>query len=290
MRRNSRTSARSSRRHAGRRFRGEADSRNRLGYALIAGSALVCAALGFAAARPTVQIDPVNGCPVGNRTPQAHTIILVDETDRLSPDDLHYLRSVIKTEYLWLPKHGRLTIRNIVADPEKAEDTVICRISDGSDIKGVLVNKRKVQQDFDRTAGARLKALSAELASAPQEPYSPILEFIGRVMERADFGANVKARRLVVVSDFAQHSPLVSHYERFRSDLPDYVEDQLHHDMSGVEVRLHYISRAKLRMQGERHKAFWTGHLETMGAHAVLGRSLVIGETPDKETWIDAPA
>jgi hypothetical protein len=255
---------------------------------LIGGSVLIAVACGATVtAFGSPKIDEMTGCPIGARAPQAHTIILVDETDSLSNDELKYTRSLIRTEYFWLPIGGRLTVRSIVADPEQAGDIVVCRISDGSDVLGINTNPKRLERDFQRIAGAKLEQLYEMLAHASPQEASPILENVAQTMDRPDFGYSVESRRLVVISDFAQHSALASDYSP-RRRLDANSQAQLQRDMSDVAVRLHYIARRKLpAVQGSGHKAFWTRYFKDMGANVALGHDLLIGEDRDKETWID---
>lgn len=238
-----------------------------------------------------VKISQTTGCPLGNKTPPAHTIILVDETDKLSARELKYLGSLIRTEYLWLPDGGRLTVRNITGDADATEEILICRINDGSNVLGIARNKRKVEKDFQRIAGARLTALLEGLAAARPQPASPIAEFISQTMERPDFGANVPRRRLVVYSDFVQHSSLFSQYHvrHHQYRIGEQTESEIHHDMTGVTVRLQYVPRRSLSgIQGAGHKEFWESLLKNMGANDIaIGHDLLIGENQKREIWID---
>jgi hypothetical protein len=233
-------------------------------------------------------LDPHTGCPVDHRTLAAHTVILIDETDELSRDELRYAKSLIMTEYSWLPIGGRLTVRNIVEDPDLGEDIVVCRMEDGSHSLGLVSNRRKLRQDFQRIVGARLEDLFTALRMAKPQKYSPILEYIAAVFDRPDFGKNIKERRVVLLSDMAQHSKLFSQYRRHRGGLPADTERELHRDMTGAHVRIHYIVRPKLRaLQTEAHRRFWIEYLRGQGADVALGHELLIGEDPNRETWND---
>jgi len=263
---------------------------DRWGYVLIGVSILTIGAFGAAVAAVSgPKLDPSTGCPPGQGAPPAHTLILVDETDSLTRQELGYARALIRTEYQWLPMGGRLTVRNIVADPNAAEEISVCRMSDGGDVLGIFKNPKKVKRDFQKTAGAKLDKLYADLAVAPPQDASPILEFLSQAMDRPDFGMGVPTRRLVVLSDFAQHSDLVSHYGPHPNlTLGEDVRDELWRDMNDVEARLHYIPRRKLaQLQGARHRAFWTSHLRRMHANALIGHDLLLGEDRTREITID---
>lgn len=266
------------------------DDRNGLYMIGAAGAAIILVVILAMTLFREVKIDPRTGCPVDHKPPKAHTIILLDETDSLSRDDLAYAKSVIANEYYWLPVGGRLTVRNIVSDPDLAEDIVVCRMLADTEVLGAGRNPKKVKQDFERIAGARLDELYTALRTAKPQAQSPIMEYVSNAVDRANFGANVKLRRLVLVSDAAQHSDLFSQYgERARSQPSKAAMAELERDLSNVQVRVHYILRRKLKaVQGEAHRRFWKDYLQAMGATDVaLGHGLLIGEKPDRRTWND---
>ena len=237
------------------------------------------------------KLDIKTGCPITHVAPVAHTIVLVDETDRLSRDDLAYTKSVIMNEYYWLPIGGRLTVRNIVPDPDRAEDIIICRMDDGSDDPGLLHTVKKLRQDFNRIVGARLDELLTALRVATPQKSSPILEYISAVFDRPNFGPNIRDRRLVIISDMLQHSALFSQYgRRSGKQLGADARSELERDMHGVNVRIHYIRRPNVaRLQSQRHRDFWTAYLKGMGANVALGHTLAIGEDPSREVHDDEP-
>jgi hypothetical protein len=235
------------------------------------------------------KIDQKTGCPVVHSPPTAHTIILIDETDELPRDELAFAKALILNEYYWLPEGGRLTVRNIISDPELAEDIVVCRMSDGSGDLGLTKNPKKLHQDFERIAGKRLGDLFTDLRTAAPQRKSPILEFISESFDRPNFGANVKQRRLVVLSDMVQFSSALNQYgRRKKGKLTASAALELRREMAGVAVRIQYVRRPKLAsIQTEMHRAFWTDYLKGQGAAVALGHSLLLGEEPTRETWDD---
>ncbi len=266
--------------------------KDRIGYIIIAlsiGVVVLFTALSFTVFAKD-RIDPRTGCILNNRPPEAHTIILIDETDALTRDDLAYTRAVIFNEYYWLPIGGRLTVRNIISNPDLAEDIVICRVDDGSGSWGIHDNPRMIRQTFQNVAGRRLEELYTALRTAPEQNASPIAEYIASTADRANFGTNVPNRRLVMISDMAQHSDLLSQYSVSRGGRIDSsLLDQVERDLAGIQTRVHYISRRELaHIQGDEHRRFWLDYFRRMGSEDVaIGHGLLIGEEPSRETWDD---
>jgi hypothetical protein len=267
------------------------EQKDRFGYLLIGSSlavVLLLAVLGLTVLR-TDRIDPKTGCPMNHKAPAAHSVVLVDETDALSRDELAYAKAVILNEYYWLPIGGRMTVRNIIAEPDLAEDIVVCRMDDGSKALGLASNPRMLRASFQKVAGARLDDLYTALRKAPLQKMSPIMEYVAATMDRPNFGSDVKDRRLVVISDMAQHSDLFSQYGHDRHPRPtDDAMEQLRRDLTDVHVRIHYVPRRSLaKLQGPAHRAFWIDYFKHMHADTALGHSLLIGEDPQRETWTD---
>jgi hypothetical protein len=262
-------------------------SQDRRGLLFIAVSVgVILGAVGLGLAFHSEAVSKTTGCPMSHHAPAAHTLILLDETDKLAKGEVDYARHIIMNEYFWLPIGGRLTVRNILASPDDGTDIVVCRLDDGSKILGLSKNPKKVKQDFQKIAGAKLNELLVNVATAPTQTYSPIAETVAGVMDRADFGADIKARRLVLLSDMAQHSPDFSQYG---AGTPHSNLGEFHRDMSGVEMRIQYIPRHELvKLQTEAHRRFWLNYFRAMGAHVELGHSLTLGDA-NKETWSDVP-
>ena len=259
--------------------------------AVAIGAVSCLAIIGFGALAMSyhqVDIDQTTGCPTNAHKPAAHTAVLVDETDKLSPSDLSFAKSLIRTEYINLPVGGQLTIRNIVSDPDQSRDIVVCRMATNASPGDINSNDRKIKKDFEKIAGVRLDHMIDALATAEQQNESPIKETIAALVDEPSFSSAVQSRRLVVLSDLLQHSSAASDYRRV-STIRDNTNSAFDRDMQGVTVRLQYIRRpAFARLQGPDHRARWRAYFARMGATDVaVGHDLALGEGGKWEVWID---
>jgi hypothetical protein len=186
-----------------------AGARNALGVVLIVFAVLVLGGLSGASfllrAPPT---DAETLC----RTDEAlvaHTIILVDATDRLEARHRRKLRAVLAQERARLAQYDRLTLMRInVRRPQ--EPSVLfsrCLPRPPEQTNPLFENARMTQQRWDEEFAQALdRALRSAGSSGPARA-SPIVAGLRAVAADPDFGAEIPQRRLVLVSDLLEHDP-----------------------------------------------------------------------------------
>lgn len=226
----------------------------------------------------TPELDPETGCIAGQTVPAEHTVVLIDQTDPLTRTQIAYVKALILAEYERLRPYGELSIRGVRSDPDDTGQTFSrCRVRRGTEVLGVASNPEMIEQAFKRTVGDALNGYLNGLQRVPTAPRSPIIEAVDNVADGADFGPTVKARRLVIVSDMAQNSDLVSEYRGAGSGLsPDaHARETLSRDLHGVAVRIHYVRRPGLAaIQTSAQRDFWRQWFEGQGASVKLGWGL----------------
>jgi|CXWL01.1.fsa_nt_gi uncharacterized membrane protein len=196
-----------------RRARGtrerRADGRNVIGIVLIVAAALGMCALGGAVflLRPP-PIDAESLCRTGAPL-TAHTIVLVDATDRLEPRHRRKLRAVLAQERARLSQYDRLTVMRLnVRRPQ--EPSILfskCLPRPPEQANPLFENARMAQQHWDEAfAEALERALRSAQAGAGART-SPILAGLRAVAADPDFGPEITHRRLVLVSDLLEHDP-----------------------------------------------------------------------------------
>ena len=219
-------------------------------------------------------LDEGNGCVRGQLVPPGHTVVLIDQTDPLGRRQIDYVKTLILLEYERLKTGERLTVRPIDADPDStAREFSRCRVRRGADVLGIGANPEMIEADFRRIVGRPLNEYLNGLADVPTAEASPILETIATAVDSPDFGPNVPERRLIIVSDMAQHSDQSSQYGQPDSyGLSPQARDFLARNMAGVHVRVHYVRRPALApLQTAAHREFWSNWLRSEGADVQLG-------------------
>lgn len=144
-----------------------------------------------------------------DRAIAAHTIILVDATDRLEPRHRRKLRAVLDQERARLGQYDRFTLMRLNARRPQ-EPTILfskCLPRPPDQANPLFENPRRAQELWDEAfADALDRALRSAQAGGVQRA-SPILAGLRAVAADPDFGAEIARRRLVLVSDLLEHDP-----------------------------------------------------------------------------------
>jgi hypothetical protein len=251
-----------------------AGGRNALGIVLIVLAVLVLGGLGGASlmlrAPPT---DAETLCRT-DAPLAAHTIILVDSTDRLETRHRRKLRAVLAQERARLGQYERLTLMRInVRRPQ--EPTILfskCLPRPPEQTNPLFENARMTQQRWDEDFAQALdRALRTAGASGPARA-SPIVAGLRAVAADPDFGGEIPRRRLVIVSDLLEHDPegfslyaADADYARWRAASPSGPPD-----FARVDLRVVPIDRPD---HGERQaaalEAFWPAFFDAADAQSV---------------------
>jgi hypothetical protein len=186
-----------------------ASGRNALGLILIVMALAVLGGLGAMSfmlrAPPT---DEATLCRT-DAPLNAHTIVLVDATDRFEARHRRKLRAVLAQERARLGQYDRLTIMRLnVRRPQ--EPTILfsrCLPRPPEQTNPLFENARMVQQRWDEDFADALDAAQRSAQSGGPARASPIIAGLRAVAADPDFGAEIPTRRLVLMSDMLEHDP-----------------------------------------------------------------------------------
>jgi hypothetical protein len=223
-----------------------------------------------------VPLDEATLCPT-DRPLAEHTVILVDQTDSLSPAQRQRLRALIDAEAARLAIYGKLTV--LALDPDSPYEPQrlfsLCAPQSGRDVNGVTGNPSMAQRRWRERFGGPLNAALDRLLTVPAADISPIVEAVKGVTWLHDFRAEVPNRRLVIFSDMLQNTAAWSHYrdgvQYARFARTPFALEQ-HAALSGVVVVIDYLERpSTLHLQTAAHRRFWIEFFEDTGAVAEIG-------------------
>ena len=191
-----------------RRRRGDA-GRNVLGLVLIVVALAVLGGLASAAffLRPP-PTDPQTLC----RTDQplaAHTIVLVDSTDRLEPRHRRKLRAVLAQERQHLSEYDRLTVMRLNARRPQEPAVLFskCLPLPPERTNPLFQNARMTQQQWDEEFQHALDTALRSAQAGGRGNTSPILAALRAIAADPDYDAATPHRRLVIVSDMLENDP-----------------------------------------------------------------------------------
>lgn len=214
-------------------------------------------------------LDPETQCRMDRQDP-AHTILLIDQSDPFSENDLSWVDELIDAEARALPRFGRLTV--ILPNSESPFDpkTLYAKCSPGSveDANPILQNPRMIDDTWREHFYKPLTGIVGETLQTKNQPSSPLFEALYAIGDRADFQANRKNRRLVIVSDLMQHSEGFSFY-RSGADYAAYEGSELTNQVpqfEGVDVTARIVPRQQYDLPMGDVKAFWRSYFNQTGA------------------------
>ena len=139
----------------------------------------------------------------------AHTIVLVDATDKLEPRHRRKLRAVLAQERARLGQYDRFTLMRLNARRPQEPAVLFskCLPRPPERANPWFQNPRLAQQAWDADFADALERALRSAQSGGAQSASPILAGIRAVAADPDFGAEIPRRRLVLVSDLLEHNP-----------------------------------------------------------------------------------
>jgi len=225
------------------RERDRANRRYAIGTAaVIAG--LLALTLGVWVFRPAT-LDAATLCPT-DRPLVGHTVVIVDRTDRWSPSMAAALRELVESAQHQTLRYQKFSIVSLDSDQSVHPVFSICNPGAPTFWSDLYRGHRYTQRDFqDRFVGAADRVV--EEVSAPSEASaSPIVEYVHRWLGSDDFSPAMQNRRLILVSDMRQNSPLYSIYgSRTGSGLAPVVEQQFGAAARGVTFDVYFVAHGR---------------------------------------------
>lgn len=202
----------------------------------------------------------------------AHTIVLVDATDRLEPRHRRKLRAVLAQERARLRQYEMLSVMrlNVRRPQEPARLFARCLPRPPEETNPIFENARLNQQRWDESFESVLDAAARRAGASSGARATPVIASIRAIAADSSFEA--PKRRLVIVSDLLEHDPQgFSLYEqdatfaRWRAVAPLGPPDLAH-----VDVRLVPLDRPEnAQRQAWAVDTFWPAFFDAADAQTV---------------------
>ena len=237
--------------------------------------ALAAIAVGVALVGRTPPTDPATDCLLG-ATPTAHTLVLIDATDRLAARHKRRLETAVAQEIARLAPGDRFTLLRL-DDGDAREPTRLfsrCHPGDGSTVNALIANPSQARARFEQRFQEPLTEALKAAVSRRDGALSPIVEAMAAAARDPDLDPATPRRRLVLVSDLLEHHPGGFSLLRPGPALaafdasPEGPRARL--DLSGVAVRLVVVDWPD-RADAQRNavEVFWRPLLSRAGAQDV---------------------
>ncbi|MFZ2031469.1 MAG: hypothetical protein WAU68_14245 [Vitreimonas sp.] len=249
-----------------RRGRGAA-GRNVLGIVLIV---VALAVLGGLASAAFVLRPPPTDLQTLCRTDHplaAHTIVLVDSTDRLEPRHRRKLRAVLAQERQRLSEYDRLTVMRLNARRPQEPSVLFskCLPLPPERTNPLFQNARMTQQQWDEEFQHALDTALRSAQAGGRGNASPILAALRAVAADPDYDGTIPHRRLVLVSDMLEHDP--NGFSLYASGANYAAWRQQTHaqpaDLGGVDLRVVPLDRPDdAQHQSDALANFWPSYFD----------------------------
>lgn len=249
-------------------------AQNILGIALIL---FVLAALGAFAMAAVLLRAPRVDAETLCRTDEplaAHTIILVDSTDRLERRHKRKLEAVLQQERARMHQYERFTLMRIDARRPQEPRVLFskCLPRPPETANPLFENPRLAQQQWDESFASALARALRSAQSGGEQRASPILASLRAIAADPAFGAEIPHRRLVLVSDLLEHDPdgftLYTDdvtYSQWRMRAPSGPAD-----LSDIALRVAMLDRPDLaQRQADARGRFWADYFNDSGAESI---------------------
>jgi hypothetical protein len=239
-------------------------------YAVATGGVLVgllALTLTLWALRPA-DLDPATLCPT-SRPIAGHTVVIVDRTDVWSPAIGATLAEIVETAQRNTEQYQKFSIVSLDADQSVRPLFSACNPGAPTLWSDLYRGRRYTARDFEDKFVGAADSIAQELRRPSEASTSPIIEYVHRWLGADDFNADVPNRRLVLISDLRQHSPLYSVYApRDGEQLAPIVEDQFGPAAQGVNFDIYFIAHGRDHnvSEDEVHAA-WNEAFRSLGAN-----------------------
>ena len=235
--------------------------------------------LNFSQSKKHIELSRENNCPL--HAPPSHvTVLIVDATDPLNRIQKSSVNNLLDKLVSEVPRYGAFAIYTVSTDEEHRSQLVIYRCNPGrkEDINPMFGNPERVEKkwkdQFRKSLNDEMKK-SLESGTANS---SPIMESIQWAVVKQFEPSERTAipHRLVVISDFLQHTSEYSHY-RIKPDFPTFENSKIYRkvraNLIGADVSL-WLVRRNSKVSNALLEQFWEAYFRAQGADEVHVKNL----------------
>ncbi|MBL8551217.1 MAG: hypothetical protein JNJ73_14620 [Hyphomonadaceae bacterium] len=218
--------------------RRSANRRYAAGTVTVLGAVLALSVLAWAF-RPPVP-DPETLCPTA-RPIRAHTLVIVDRTDRWDPAVGQTITELIEHAQRSTAQYEKFSVVSLDENMSTRPVFSVCNPGEPNFVSDLYKGRRYTKRDFEERFVGASDAVLAQLQRPSAAPQSPIVEYVHRWLGRDDFNASIPNRRLILVSDMRQNSPEHNMYVQGQTGLPELVQREFGESGAGVAYDIYFV-------------------------------------------------
>ena len=190
------------------------------------------------------ELDAATLCPT-NRPLAGHTVVIVDRTDRWTQAMGSALTQLVENAQRDTAKYEKFSIVSLDADQSVHPLFSICNPGEPTFWSDLYRGRRYTTRDFEERFVGAGERIVEQVREPSEARTSPIVEYVHRWLGSDDFNASVRHRRLILVSDMRQNSPLYSIYSGAEEDLGAVVERQFGPSAEGVAFDVYFVAHGQ---------------------------------------------
>lgn len=223
--------------------------RQRANRAYAIGTAAVLTALlaltGTVWAFRPAELDPATLCPT-SRPLAGHTVVIVDRTDRWTPAMSEALTQLVENAQRETRQYQKFSIVSLDAAQSVHPLFSVCNPGEPTFWSDLYRGRRYTARDFEQRFVSAADEVAQSVSAPAEANTSPIVEYVHRWLGSDDFASSIPARRLVLVSDMRQNSPLFSIYSAQGPDgLERVVQTQFGPAAEGVAFDIYFVAHGR---------------------------------------------
>lgn len=186
--------------------------------------------------------DPETLCPT-TRPITAHTLVIVDRTDRWNPAVGEALTELIEDAQRDTQRYEKFSIVALDANLSTRALFSVCNPGEPNFMTDLYRGRRFTRRDFDDKFISASETVIAAVREPAEAQTSPIVEYVHRWLGRDDFNQDIPNRRLILISDMRQNTDRLSLYgARREADLARLVEQEFGEGARGVTFNIYFIA------------------------------------------------
>jgi hypothetical protein len=190
------------------------------------------------------ELDAATLCPT-NRPLAGHTVVIVDRTDRWTQAMGSALTQLVENAQRDTAKYEKFSIVSLDADQSVHPLFSICNPGEPTFWSDLYRGRRYTTRDFEERFVGAGERIVEQVREPSEARTSPIVEYVHRWLGSDDFNSSVRHRRLILVSDMRQNSPLYSIYSGAEEDLGAVVERQFGPSAEGVAFDVYFVAHGQ---------------------------------------------